>query len=252
MAKSAAGHRPGQMDGVATGCAERVGARRHHDPTLPCNHLSVADDDLGPDGLQVRDNDQVRISSGSDAADQMIDGKVLGDVQGGHLNGRDRIETIFDGPLHHGFHVAVFEQIDGGDAIGDQGQAAQIDPHVADLGDGFQIAADIAFARHDMHAEAQALQCFGGGYGFMAGGDPGGGIGGQFAAPGAGGMAFQGFSGRQGGPHGRQQQLRRLQHPLPVNSPMPRISRRARSCSRSCASMPVWALLMDTMGGAVA
>ena len=117
------------------------------------DHPPVADNVFGLNGLQVRDNNDVSVFARRDAANILVEGEVLGDVDGGHLHRQNGVEAQVDGLLHHELHIAVADQLVGAHPIGGYGQAVERKTAVLYRGDGLKLPSHLTLP--DRHEKPQ-------------------------------------------------------------------------------------------------
>lgn len=173
-----------QMDALA--CPVRVGVWGEF-----AGHFSVYGDGFAVDDgandvemFKILQQDDVGAFSRSDGAEILIHAVALGGVDGGHADGGDRIDAVFDGDAQDVVHVAVADEGVWMGVVADEAGEATADAGFGEgFGDHWQILPGAAHAQLSVHAETHFGDDVFGTGGFMAAADAAGGIGVQ---PGAG------------------------------------------------------------------
>ncbi len=177
------------MEGVGEGQRGRLG-RLEEGAAVLGHELAVVVDLPDAQALQVIADQEVGAVAGADGA-QLAQAEVGGRVDGGELDGPQRVQPQGDGLAHHGVHVAVLlevaagavvhhQQAAGGRAVGDQGQQL------------LQVLLGGALADHQVHAAAELLAPLLQAGRLVVGAGAGGQVGVEGFAPQAGGVAVDG------------------------------------------------------------
>ena len=123
---------------------------------LDC-HLPVDDDQPGMEIIQVIHQQDIRPAARGDHPDLTADAKMLGGVDGGHLQGCHRGKTLLDGMAQDAVHVAFVHQRGGVAVIAAQDEMARVELQFGDGLDPFgHIMPGGTVTQHGLHPLADA------------------------------------------------------------------------------------------------
>ena len=157
------------------------------------SQLAVSGDDLPaghhhrhPEVAQVLHEQDVGVPARRDRADHVVDPVGLGTVDGGHLDGRHRVDAGVDSHAHHVVDVAPVEHVAGHDIVGAEAhppaRTGCVLQHETDV--LLQEVREGRLADHHVHAVAELLEALVGVVALVVEADPGARVAGEVGAGG--------------------------------------------------------------------
>lgn len=167
-----------QMDALARPVWVGVWSERVGHFSVDGDGFAVDDGANDVEMFEILQQDDVGAFPRSDGAEILIHAVALGGVDGGHADGGDWIDAVFDGDAQDVIHVAVADEGVWMGVVADEAGEATADAGFGEgFGDHWQILPGAAHAQLGVHAETHFGDDVFGTGGFVAAADAAGGVG---------------------------------------------------------------------------